>query len=79
MDDRRNEGLKPVLPPLNAEGKPIEPPAPKQPVNRVEATMNLEVPASETGKVDLSKFPGGIVPSKLPPKRLIKGLRTGRR
>jgi superfamily II DNA/RNA helicase len=29
--------------------------------------------------VDASKFPGGIVPTKLPPKMLIRGLRTGKR
>ena len=31
------------------------------------------------GKVDEAKFPGGIVPTKMPPKRLIRGIKSGRR
>ncbi len=39
-----------------------------EPVNRIAATMAPPVPAAST--VDPSKFPGGIVPSKLPAKRM---------
>jgi ATP-dependent RNA helicase DeaD len=57
--------------------------APK--VNRIQASMNPELPvagSSEGGgptKVDETKFPGGIVPTKMPPKRLIRGIKSGRR
>ncbi len=48
---------------------------PKQ--GKYEATLNPIMPA-QAAKVDESKFPGGIIPSKLPPKRLIRGFKTGR-
>ncbi len=44
------------------------PPPPKQ--SRMEQASKLELPASGPGQVDATKFPGGIVPTKLPPKRL---------
>jgi superfamily II DNA/RNA helicase len=63
---------------ISAPGSPA--PAPKaQPPKqgKYEATLNPIMPA-QASKVDESKFPGGIVPSKLPPKRLIRGFKTGR-
>jgi hypothetical protein len=63
---------------ISAPGSPA--PAPKaQPPKqgKYEATLNPIMPA-QAAKVDESKFPGGIVPSKLPPKRLIRGFKTGR-
>jgi ATP-dependent RNA helicase DeaD len=47
--------------------------------NRIQAAMNPELPASEPGKVDASKFPGGVVPTKMPPKRLFGKIPGGRR
>jgi ATP-dependent RNA helicase DeaD len=46
--------------------------APAAPViNRVVATVNPEIPVAKPGnEVDASKFPGGIVPTKLPPNRM---------
>jgi len=29
--------------------------------------------------VDASKFPGGIVPTKLPPRMLVRGIKRGKR
>lgn len=52
------------------------PPPPKQ--NRVEQAMNLALPATQPEQIDTTKFPGGIVPTKLPPKRLIKGFKRSR-
>lgn len=47
--------------------------------DRLHATrLNPTLPAAEPDKVDLSKFPGGIVPTKLPSKRLIRGYKSGR-
>jgi len=46
--------------------------------NRYEATLKPEMPPADPAKIDESKFPGGIVPTKLPPKRLIRGYKTGR-
>ncbi len=40
-----------------------------EPVNRIAATMAPTVPVASAA-VDTSKFPGGIVPSKLPMKRM---------
>jgi ATP-dependent RNA helicase DeaD len=57
------------------KGPPVE--TPKQ--NRIQASMNPEMPVSEASKVDETKFPGGIVPTKMPPRRLIRGVRSGRR
>jgi len=46
------------------------PPAqPANMVNRYAATVNPVAPVSSSGP-DLTKFPGGLVPSKLPPKRM---------
>ena len=48
-------------------------------INRIQAAMNPELPATEPGKVDASKFPGGVVPTKMPPKRLFGKIPGGRR
>jgi ATP-dependent RNA helicase DeaD len=53
--------------------------APAEKVNRIEASLNPELPVAAAGKVDETKFPGGIVPTKLPPRRLIRGIRSGRK
>jgi ATP-dependent RNA helicase DeaD len=68
---RREGGLQVVG---GAEAPP--PPPPK--TNRFEQTLKPDMPVAEPGKVDPSKFPGGIVPTKMPPKRLIRGYKTGR-
>lgn len=52
-----------------AEGDAPPPPPPAPKVSRMEQSK-LELPASDPAKVDASKFPGGIVPTKLPPKRM---------
>lgn len=69
---RREGGLQLA----NAPGPAAPPAEPK--MSRVEATLKQELPAAEPDKVDLTKFPGGIVPTKLPPKRLIRGYKSGR-
>ncbi|GJQ29181.1 MAG: hypothetical protein HBSAPP03_10650 [Phycisphaerae bacterium] len=69
---RREGGLTLADAPAGADA-----PAPEK-TNRVEATLKPTLPAAEPDKVDLSKFPGGIVPTKLPPKRLIRGYKSGR-
>ncbi|MBS0190967.1 MAG: DEAD/DEAH box helicase [Phycisphaerales bacterium] len=48
----------------------VEPAAPAPKVSRTEQAAKLELPVSDPAKVDATKFPGGIVPTKLPPKRL---------
>jgi ATP-dependent RNA helicase DeaD len=53
------------------------PPPPEPKANRLDSTLNPALPAAAE-KVDLTKFPGGIVPTKLPPKRLIRGYKSGR-
>lgn len=62
---RPEGGLRPVLP-----GNTPPPPEAPAKVNRMEAAANLQVPATDPSKVDASKFPGGLVPTKLPPKRI---------
>jgi ATP-dependent RNA helicase DeaD len=47
--------------------------APK--VNRIQAAANLQVPAA----VDPSKFPGGVVPTKMPPKRIFGRIPSSKR
>ncbi len=54
-------------------------PAPISPVMPIAASASAPVAAPAAGPVDASKFPGGIVPTKLPPKLLMRGLRTGKR
>lgn len=56
----------------NAPTTPAAPPPEK--VNRLAPASPLPAPQ----QVDPSKFPGGIVPTKLPPKRLGGRVRTGR-
>lgn len=48
----------------------VDAPPPPPKVSRTEQASKLELPASGPGQVDATKFPGGIVPTKLPPKRL---------
>jgi len=69
---RPEGGLRPVMP-----GNSPPPPEPAARVNRVEAAANLQVPATDPAKADPSKFPGGLVPTKMPPKR-INGRLPGR-
>jgi ATP-dependent RNA helicase DeaD len=66
------------------ENKGAAPPAEK--VNRIQASMNPELPVAGSAgahggpaKIDETKFPGGIVPTKMPPRRLIRGIKSGRR
>lgn len=56
---------------------PTGPEAPK--TNRFDAAVNPELPPAADDKVDASKFPGGIVPTKLPPKRMMGRIPSGRR
>lgn len=63
---------------VGPEGKPPPPPQNKA-ANRLAETLRptLPVASSEAGApaVDASKFPGGIVPTKLPPRLLIRGIK----
>ncbi len=88
FNGRAEGGLRPVLP----SGGPTPPPpvAPQNKANRIEAavrpTLPVATPAAATNgeaapvvpTVDPSKFPGGIVPTKLPPRMMIKGIKRGR-
>ncbi|HLO40754.1 MAG TPA: DEAD/DEAH box helicase [Phycisphaerales bacterium] len=56
---------------------PTGPEAPK--TSRFDAAVNPELPPAANDKVDASKFPGGIVPTKLPPKRMMGRIPSGRR
>jgi ATP-dependent RNA helicase DeaD len=58
--------------------QPDAPPPPPK-MNRVEMAVKLALPPVDTSTVDQNKFPGGIVPTKLPPKRLFGRMPTGRR
>jgi superfamily II DNA/RNA helicase len=82
----RPEGYRDPLPGGRREGgltlanAPASPgAAPEQKTNRIKDSMNPEMPVAEPDKVDPAKFPGGIVPTKMPPKRLIRGFKTNRR
>ncbi|MBS0195638.1 MAG: DEAD/DEAH box helicase [Planctomycetes bacterium] len=46
-------------------------------VNRIAAAANLELPARDSA--DATKFPGGLVPTKLPPRRMHGRIPSGRR
>lgn len=70
---RREGGLQ-----IAGAPDPTDAPPPPEKTNRLDATLNPTLPAAAPDKVDLSKFPGGIVPTKLPPKRLIRGYKSGR-
>jgi len=63
---------------LRLANAPDAPPPPPPKTNRFDSTLKPDMPAAEPEKVDPAKFPGGIVPTKLPPKRLIRGYKTGR-
>jgi superfamily II DNA/RNA helicase len=72
---RREGGLTLAHGPAPGEGG-----APEQPkVNRIQASLNPDMPVTQADKVDETKFPGGIVPTKMPPKRLIRGIKSNRR
>jgi ATP-dependent RNA helicase DeaD len=58
----------------NAPKGPEAPPPEK--VNRIAASSNVALPAKDGA--DPSKFPGGVIPTKLPPKRMFGKMRTGR-
>lgn len=73
---RREGGLTIVSSP-GAPGAPTPPPPPK-PVSRVEASK-VVLPAADPAAIDPSKFPGGVVPTKLPPRLLSKGIKRGKR
>lgn len=59
-------------PGTNSEGAPVE-----QKTDRYTQVANPDMPNTKT--VDTSKFPGGIVPTKLPPKRMGGRVPTGRK
>jgi len=53
---------------------PTPAPPPQQKINRME-TGKPVLPVANTAAPDPTKFPGGIVPTKLPPKMMIKGVK----
>lgn len=63
---------------LTIVGGPDAPPPPPPKTNRFESALNPTLPAADPANADPAKFPGGIVPTKLPPKRMIRGYKTGR-
>lgn len=56
---------------------PTGPDTPK--TSRFDAAVKPDLPPVSTDKVDASKFPGGIVPTKLPPKRMMGRIPSSRR
>ncbi len=58
---------------------PDSPAAAPEKTNRIQESLNPNLPVADEGKVDETKFPGGIVPTKMPPKRLIRGIKSNRR
>ncbi len=86
FDRRTDGGLKPVL-----SGNEPTPPAPvvaQTKANRIEEAVRPTLPVAPTVPgdangvvvpVDASKFPGGIVPTKLPPRMLVRGIKRGKR
>ncbi|MCW5748129.1 MAG: DEAD/DEAH box helicase [Alphaproteobacteria bacterium] len=68
--ERRDQGLQLANAPAPGE----EAPPAAAPVNRIAAAVNPEIPAA----ADPSKFPGGLVPTKLPPRRMFGRIPTGR-
>jgi ATP-dependent RNA helicase DeaD len=71
---RREGGLTLASPPGGGPGEGAPPP---QKVNRIAATVNPELPSAQAA--DPTKFPGGVVPAKLPPKMMHGRIRGGRR
>ena len=54
------------------------PPPPPKPVSRVEASK-VVLPPADSAASDANKFPGGVIPTKLPPRLLSKGIKRGKR
>jgi len=86
-DGRRGGGLTVIHPhqlrpqqPGDAQGEaPAAPAQPQPPAPKAKASAMPEIPAAAT-QPDASKFPGGVVPTKLPPKVLSRaGKAPGRR
>ncbi len=48
-------------------------------VNRFDAAINPDMPMAEPDKHDEAKFPGGVVPTKLPPRRMMGRIPSSRR
>lgn len=71
-DERKEGGLQLV------GGPPAPTVAPKVLVNRIVAATNLQVPAAAAA-ADATKFPGGIVPTKMPPRRIFGRVPSGRK
>jgi ATP-dependent RNA helicase DeaD len=74
----RDQGARPEggLRREDAGGQVAPPPPQEAKMNRVEASSKLALP-SQT-QVDTNKFPGGIVPTKLPPKRMFGRMKSSR-
>ncbi|MGH7133401.1 MAG: DEAD/DEAH box helicase [Phycisphaerales bacterium] len=61
------------------ERRDAPPPRPANQTNRYTASIAPTVPAAATpAQVNQNKFPGGIVPSKLPPNRMFGRVKTSR-
>jgi len=72
-DERKEGGLQLVGGPQAPDLPPKAPP-----VNRIAASTNLQVPQA-VAAADAAKFPGGIVPTKMPPKRIFGRVPSGRK
>jgi len=73
---RREGGLQVVTP---GGGPEKAPPVDAPKVNRIQSSMNPIMPSASKAELDAMKFPGGIVPTKMPPKRLVRGIKSSRR
>ncbi|MGQ0628979.1 MAG: helicase-related protein, partial [Phycisphaerales bacterium] len=53
-------------------------PKPANQVNRIAATVAPDLPVAQPGAIDASRFPGGLVPAKMPPNRMFGKVKTSR-
>ena len=67
----------PSEPPPQYQQAPAAPP--KEVVNRIAATMAPPPPVAAGAAPDAAKFPGGVVPTQLPPKRMFGKVKSSRR
>ena len=74
----RREGGLTIISSPGGPSAPPPPPPPPRPQNRTEASK-IVLPVANEASPDPSKFPGGVMPTKLPPKLLSRGVKRGKR
>jgi ATP-dependent RNA helicase DeaD len=74
--DETRGGNRPAGLTLGEAPAPPTPAPPRQ--GRIEATLKPVLPTVTGAPPDPTKFPGGLVPTKLPPRRLVRGYKPSR-